>query len=141
MQALTPEQYAKLRRLANSWERRYLRHAKQQTGFNPRLAADALCFQPLGQGEEELLVGVLITPLSLALVLVPAAGSDCPASDARRWLSTPSGDYPLTPLELDADDWVWHCVLLDDVSDITSLQHGSQLAQNLMTSLMAARER
>lgn len=138
MQALMSEQYAELRRLVNSWERRYLREAKQQAGFNPRLAADALCFQPIHQDEGELLVGALITPLSLALMLVPAAGSDCPPPETARWLTLPAGDYPLTPLVLDADDWVWHCVLLDDVTDVSSLEQGSRLAQRLMTSLMTS---
>lgn len=140
MQALTSEQYAQLRQLAKSWEHRYLRLAKQQEGFNPRLAADALCFQPLPQDDGERLVGALITPLSLALILVPADDSDYPSLATTHWLSLPSGDYPLTPLALDANDWVWQCTLLDDVSDITSLQHGSQLAQRLMTSLMTPRQ-
>ncbi|MGO2132268.1 MAG: [NiFe]-hydrogenase assembly chaperone HybE [Halomonas sp.] len=138
MQALRPEQYAELRRLVTSWERRYLREAKQQAGFNPRLAADALCFQPLPQDEGGLLVGALITPLSLALMLVPATGSDCPPPGATRWLGLPAGDYPLTPLALDAGDWVWCCVLLDDVTDVSSLEQGSRLAQRLMTSLMTS---
>lgn len=138
MQALTPEQYAGLRQLVSRWECRYLRAAKQQAEFNPRLTTDALCFQPLHQDGAEMLVGALITPLSLALILVPTAGSECPLPETVRWLSLPAGEYPLTPLALDVGDWVWHCVLLDDVSDINSLEQGSRLAQQLMTSLMTS---
>ncbi|WP_027966920.1 [NiFe]-hydrogenase assembly chaperone HybE [Halomonas halocynthiae] len=138
MQALTPSQYAELQRLVKSWERRYLRHAKEQSSFNPKLAADALCFQRWHEDEGELLVGALITPLTLSLMLVPVAGNSSPPLETVRWLSLPAGNYPLTPLVLDERDWVWHCVLLEDVSDINSLEQGSRLAQRLVTSLMAA---
>lgn len=139
MRALTPEQYVELRRLAHSWERRYLRQAKEMPGYNPRLGVDALCFSSVSlEASNDYLLGALITPLSLSLVMVPAADSgECPAGDAVRRVRLPSGEYPLTPLSLDGDDWVWRCELLDDLSDVDSLQQGSRLAQRLMTSVMS----
>lgn len=138
MQALTPVQYAELRRLADSWERRYLRHAKQQRAYNPRLGVDALCFSQIQQDGASYLLGALVTPLSMSLMMVPASGhADCPARESVRWLSLPSGEYPLRPLALGADDWVWHCEMLDDLSDVGSLGQGSRLAQRLMTSIMS----
>lgn len=139
MQALTADQYAELRRLARSWERRYLRQAKEMSGYNPRLGVDALCFSSISlDATNDYLLGALITPLSLALIMVPAAGGGaCPSDDAVRRVRLPSGEYPLTPLALDGDDWVWHCELLDDLVDVDSLEQGSRLAQRLMASVMA----
>lgn len=138
MQALTPEQYDRLHRLARAWERGHLKAAKADPHFNPRLGVDALCFQPqaLPDGRPGLL-GALITPVSLALALVPdQAEAPRPEASARLSLVLPSGTYPFRPLALDEDDWLWVCDLLDDLSDVASLQAGSRLAQRLMEQVM-----
>ena len=142
MRALTPEQYARLQRLAEAWTRAHLRDAKTSPGFNPRLAADALCFQrhddPL-LGEQ--LVGALVTPVSLWLVMVPADEPDeMPASGSRHWLSLPSGDYPLEAVSLGEGDWCHRLALLDDLSDVVSRQAASRLAPQLMERVMAGDE-
>ncbi len=38
---------------------------------------------------------------------------------------------------LDATQWCWRCELLDDLSDIESLQEASRLAQRLMDKVLA----
>lgn len=137
MQALTAEQYARLQQLARAWERAYLRAAKTETRYNPRLGVDALCFQPHALEEgREVLLGALITPLSLSLALVPVQDESPPAAEAEQRVSLPSGVYPFRPLALDGGDRLWVCELLDDLSDVGSLQEGSRLAQRLMERVM-----
>ncbi len=139
MHALTPEQYVRLRRLADAWTRDHQRDAKASPVFNPRLAADALCFQRHADpvlGEQ--LVGALVTPVSLWLVMVPADESGEPQeAGARHWLSLPSGDYPLETVLLGESGWCRRLVLLDDLADVTSRQAASRLAQQLMQRVMA----
>ncbi|MDR5892628.1 [NiFe]-hydrogenase assembly chaperone HybE [Halomonas mongoliensis] len=141
MHALTPEQYARLGRLAEGWTHRYLRDAKRQPGFNPRLAADALCFQrhrDAVHGDQ--LVGALVTPVSLWLVMVPAGEpGPLPELGDEAWLSLPSGRYPLETVALGEEAWCRRLVLLDDLSDVTSRQAASRLAQQLMERVMAER--
>ena len=138
MHALTPEQYQRLRRLAEAWTATHLRDAKSLAQFNPRLAADALCFQCYRLPEHgEQLVGALVTPVSLWLVMLPAdevapmpaAGEDC-------ILTLPSGRYPMQAVALGC----WRLVLLDDLADVTSRQDASRLAQRLMERVMAPAE-
>lgn len=137
MQALTAEQYARLQQLARAWERRHLRAAKAEARYNPRLGVDALCFQPHALEEgREVLLGALITPLSLSLALVPLQDEPPPAPEARRRVSLPSGVYPFRPLALEGQPGLWVCELLDDLSDVGSLQEGSRLAQRLMERVM-----
>ncbi|MBE0488453.1 MAG: [NiFe]-hydrogenase assembly chaperone HybE [Halomonas sp.] len=139
MHVLTPEHYARLRRLAEAWTRVHLREAKASPLFNPRLAADALCFQRHGDpvlGEQ--LVGVLVTPVSLWLVMVPAAeAGEPPEAGSRHWLTLPSGVYPLETVLLGETRWCRRLVLLDDLSDVASRQAASRLAQQLMERVMA----
>lgn len=137
MQALTADQYARLQQLARAWERRHLRAAKAEARYNPRLGVDALCFQPhtLAAGGE-VLIGALITPLSLSLVLVPAHDEPSPATETPQRVSLPSGVYPFRPLALEGQPGLWACELLDDLSDVDSLQEGSRLAQRLMERVM-----
>lgn len=136
MQALTADQYARLRQLAQAWRHDHLKAAKRQPRFNPRLGVDALCFQPhsLEDGRSGLL-GALVTPVSLSLALVldaPAA----PPKTGRLVLALPSGRYPFVLESLGEVDWWWRCELLDDLSDVGSLQEGSRLAQQLMERVM-----
>ncbi|WP_458525783.1 [NiFe]-hydrogenase assembly chaperone HybE [Onishia taeanensis] len=133
MQALAPDDYARLQSLA---ERYYAAHAasfKASAGGNPRLGVDMLCFQPLGKA----LCGALITPLSLSLALVPAVDEPTAPEGARRNVMLPGGCYPFVAEWIDADTWVWRCMLLDDLSHLTSLQDANRLAQHLMGQVMA----
>lgn len=141
MHALTPEQYARLGRLAEAWTRHHLREAKAAPAFNPRLAADALCFQRHTDPElGEQLVGALVTPVSLWLVMVPAADSvEMPEVGSHHWLALPSGEYPLETVALGEEAWCRRLVLLDDLSDVNSRQAASRLAQQLMERVMAER--
>lgn len=137
MQALTADQYARLRQLAVAWRHRHLKAAKREPRFNPRLGVDALCFQPhsLEDGRRGLL-GALVTPISLSLALAldePAAPRQAPA---QLTLALPSGRYPFVLESLGETDWWWRCELLDDLSDVGSLQEGSRLAQQLMERVM-----
>ncbi|WP_185827454.1 [NiFe]-hydrogenase assembly chaperone HybE [Halomonas nitroreducens] len=139
MQALTAEQYARLQQLARAWERRHLKAAKAEARYNPRLGVDALCFQPHALEEgREVLIGALITPLSLSLILVPVRDEPPAAPETRQRVSLPSGDYPFCPLALEDQPGLWACELLDDLSDVGSLQEGSRLAQQLMERVMTA---
>lgn len=140
MHALTPAQYDRLRQLAEAWSRTHLRAAKTTRAFNPRLAADALCFQRHDDprlGEQ--LVGALVTPVSLWLVMLPAdEPGEAPAAGSRHWLSLPSGDYPLEAVSLGEEHWCHRLILLDDLTDVASRQAASRLAQQLMERVMAA---
>ncbi|MDI5984967.1 [NiFe]-hydrogenase assembly chaperone HybE [Halomonas sp. M4R5S39] len=133
MQALSPEQYVRLRELADAWAGRHLKAAKRDPRFNPRLTADALCFQRHGDH----LLGALVTPLSLSLVLLPEASSPPPAEQRTRRVSLPSGDYGFRAEHLGETLWLWRCELLDDLSDLASREAASRLAQQLMERVMA----
>ncbi|QJQ99158.1 [NiFe]-hydrogenase assembly chaperone HybE [Halomonas sp. PGE1] len=139
MHALTAEQYARLRQLAEAWTHAHLRDAKASPTFNPRLAADALCFQRHTDPElGEQLVGALVTPVSLWLAMVPAADSaEMPEAGSRHWLALPSGEYPLETVALGESAWCRRLVLLDDLSDVASRPAASRLAQQLMERVMA----
>lgn len=133
MQALSPEQYSRLRQLADAWVRRHLKSAKRDPCFNPRLGADALCFQPL----EDHLLGALITPVSLSMAMLPQdTEALAPDDGATRHVALPSGNYAFVAERLEAGIWFWRCRVLDDLSDVESLQHASRLAQRLMERIM-----
>ncbi|MGM0984533.1 MAG: [NiFe]-hydrogenase assembly chaperone HybE [Pseudomonadota bacterium] len=139
MQALTGEQYARLRQLPEAWSRCHLKDAKRDPRFNPRLGVDAICFQlhRLEDGRRGLL-GALVTPVSLSLALViDQPGAPRPMT-GHLMLALPSGHYPFMfePLG-EADGW-WRCELLDDLSDVGSLEEGSRLAQQLMERVMTS---
>lgn len=137
MQALTADQYARLRQLAETWRRCHLKAAKREPRFNPRLGVDALCFQPhpLEDGRRGLL-GALVTPVSLSLVLVLDESAAPRPTAAQLTLALPSGRYPFVLESLGEAQWWWRCELLDDLSDVHSLQEGSRLAQQLMERIM-----
>jgi hypothetical protein len=133
MQALHPEQYAHLQALARAWTRSHLRAAKREPRFNPHLCADALCFQPQGSG----LLGALVTPVSLSLAWLPEGPPEAvPAQDEPLDLTLPAGRFRLTPEVLSDDLCFWRLELLDDLTDVTSRQEASRLAQRLMERLM-----
>lgn len=138
MHALTADQYAWLYGLAQAWTRCHLQAAKTLPVFNPRLAADALCFQRLEQADGEWLLGALVTPLSLSLVMVPAQpdGTPVPAEGSRRRLSLPYGEYELVAEYFDDEYWCWRRELLDDLGDVADREQASRLAQRLMETLM-----
>lgn len=138
MQALSPEQYDRLRGLATAWSHRHLKAAKAEARFNPRLVADALCFQCHREEEgETLLVGALITPLSLSLAVLPSAPDvRAPPEGSVRRVRLPSGEYALDVERLDDGLWLWRRELLDDLGDVGSREQASRLAQQLMERVM-----
>ncbi|HSH57259.1 MAG TPA: [NiFe]-hydrogenase assembly chaperone HybE [Halomonas sp.] len=142
MHALTPEQYQRLRRLAEAWTATHLRESKSLPQFNPLLAADALCFQCYRLPEHgEQLVGALVTPVSLWLVMLPdRADAPQPVAGERCTLSLPSGRYPMEAVALGDKVACWRLVLLDDLTDVASRQDASRLAQRLMERVMAGDE-
>ena len=138
MQAPSPEQYERLRDLAAAWQRRQGRDLKAMAHYNPRLGVDALCFQRWSfAGDDDHLVGALITPVSLSLVLVPLDPQvAAPAEGEQRLFTLPSGRYAFQLERLASPLWLWRCELLDDLSDLTSRQEASRLAQRLMDRVM-----
>ncbi|MEQ6917537.1 [NiFe]-hydrogenase assembly chaperone HybE [Halomonas aquatica] len=141
MQALSADQYARLSRLAEAWNRCYLKAAKGQPQYNPRLGVDALCFQPhiLTDGRSGLL-GALVTPVSLSLALVIDDEATAHSDEQRLTLALPSGRYPFTRECLGEPGVWWRCELMDDLSDLDSLQAASRLAQQLMERVMTPDE-
>ncbi|MBZ0330324.1 [NiFe]-hydrogenase assembly chaperone HybE [Halomonas sp. ANAO-440] len=143
MQALTPEQYERLRDLAAAWQQQQGRSLKASPQYNPRLTVDALCFQVLPEdpsdGEDTAyLAGALVTPVSLSLVLVPAEHSSPPPEPGtRRHFTLPSGRYPFIAERPATSVWLWRCELIDDLSDLDSLQEASRLAQRMMDKVMS----
>lgn len=139
MQALSPQQYQWLERLAQAYLRRHAHEYKVAAGRNPHLAVDALCFQR-HDGE---MLGALVTPLSLSLVLVPwevldeAPPDDDSQNAARRIVRLPSGRYPFVREVLDGGEVLWRCELLDDLSTLSGPEDASRLAQQLMQRVMA----
>ncbi|MDR5902159.1 [NiFe]-hydrogenase assembly chaperone HybE [Halomonas icarae] len=142
MHALTPDQYQRLRRLAEAWTASHLRESKSLPQFNPLLAADALCFQCYRLPEHgEQLVGALVTPVSLWLVMLPErANAPLPVAGERCTLTLPSGRYPMEAVALGDEVACWRLILLDDLTDVASRQDASRLAQRLMERVMAGDE-
>lgn len=143
MQSLTHDQYQRLFQLAKAWQRERSDAFKGSPNYNPRLTCDALCFQELLLEEAETapgryLAGALVTPVSLSLVLLPGdATAAMPNEEGPCDFMLPSGRYPFMAERLDATQWCWRCELLDDLSDIESLQEASRLAQRLMDKVLA----
>ncbi|WP_192037095.1 [NiFe]-hydrogenase assembly chaperone HybE [Halomonas sp. YLGW01] len=134
MQALTPDDYARLQRLRERYHAAHAHAFKVSAGGNPRLSVDMLCFQPLGAA----LCGALITPLTLSLALVPPGDATAQAAGAQCTVALPGGRYPFIAEWIDDDSWLWRCELLDDLSDLSSLEEANRLAQRLMEQVMAA---
>lgn len=141
MQALKPEQYRRLQKMAQAWKDRHGPGFEASSHANRHLDVDALCFQryscPEGDADGAMLVGALISPVSLSLVLLPAEpDASAPSAGNRRAFALPSGRYPFTAEVLEPDLWLWRCELLDDLSDLESREEGSRLAQRLMDKVM-----
>lgn len=142
MQSLTPDQYQRLYQLAKAWQRERSDALKGTPDYNPRLTCDALCFQELLLEDDEAapgsyLAGALVTPVSLSLVLLPCdAQATMPETGEPCDFTLPSGRYPFTAERIDATLWCWRCELLDNLSDIASLQEASRLAQRLMDKVL-----
>lgn len=145
MQALSVEQYDRLRHLGRCYWQRHATTIKRSPLRNPRLSVDALCFQPLSisppfEGKQEqnepLLVGALVTPVSLSLAILPSAGEVWPGDGKRRVFELPDGRYPFHAERVDDTQWLWRCPLIEDLRDLESQQEANRLAQRLLDRVM-----
>ncbi|TDX28973.1 [NiFe] hydrogenase assembly HybE family chaperone [Modicisalibacter xianhensis] len=138
MQALRTDDYQRLERLARAWLRQHALEYKDSAQRNPALGVDALCFQAF----ENELVGVLVTPLSLSLIILPCDdGNDADIGDTssanRRIVTLPSGQYAFMPVTLaDLGQRLWRCELLDDMSSLDGPDEACRLAQRVMQRVM-----
>jgi hypothetical protein len=134
--------------MARAYRDEHLVALKQLPHYNPHLGVDALCFQRLSweSSEEDgaaFLAGALITPCALWLVALPIATSaEAPvASDTvdetagDYVLALPSGEYRLTRHAFGQQAW-YQRRILDDLSELGSMQDAARLAQRLMARLM-----
>ncbi|XKF16814.1 [NiFe]-hydrogenase assembly chaperone HybE [Halomonas sp. BLK-85] len=138
MQLPTLEEYEQIDALARSYRDRYIRQLKRKPVFNPRLGVDGLCFQRdrLEVFNGTVLIGALITPCALWLAAIPGS-TGSPAWQDSVLVSLPSGAYRFQwqPLP-DGQGW-YTCRILDDLSDLQTMQEAAQLAQRLMERIMA----
>lgn len=136
MQTATPsgDDYAMLAAVAREYRDVHLVALKKLAHYNPHLGVDALCFQRLISDDgEALLVGALITPCSLWLVaLWPEEHADAAANE--HLLTLPSGSYRLHRHAFGIRTW-YQRRILDDLSELGSMQEAARLAQQLMTRL------
>jgi [NiFe] hydrogenase assembly HybE family chaperone len=141
MQALSVEDYQRLEHLAQEWLKQHALEYKTASGRNPSLGVDALCFQAMGDD----LIGVLVTPVSLSLALLPARVEDSADDDRvsadRRIVTLPSGRYAFIPVSLaEGRERLWCCELLDDMSALHGPDEASRLAQRVMQRVMSSAE-
>ncbi|MDR5898221.1 [NiFe]-hydrogenase assembly chaperone HybE [Halomonas vilamensis] len=141
MQTLTADEYAALAERARNYRDARLKTLKKQTEYNPKLGVDALCFQRWQDGglEERGLVGALISPCALSLIAIPEPEKLQGGPPDTLLLHLPSGRYRLQHCSLDGVAW-YQRVILDDLSEIESMQEAAQLAQKLMERLMRPSE-
>ncbi|MGO2007727.1 [NiFe]-hydrogenase assembly chaperone HybE [Vreelandella alkaliphila] len=137
MQTLAGQEYARLAELALHYRDAHLRSMKQTDHYNPRLGVDALCFQPWEDKHAALLVGALITPCAMWLVAVPRLDQHGPLGSVLR-LNLPSGHYSLSCEQLPNGSELYKRVILEDLSDLESIQEAARLAQRMMMQLMAS---
>ena len=137
MQLLTPTEYAHMAVLANHYRDLHLSAMKQQPVFNPRLGVDALCCQrsELAGLDGSGILGALITPCALWLVALPD-NKDQQEGLASQLITLPSGTYRFDFEALNGQGW-YMCRILDELSDIDTMQDAAQLAQRLMERIMA----
>lgn len=139
MQSLTPQQYQYLAALAQAYRDVHLRLIKGTSHYNPRLGVDVLCFEPLNAtvNGASLLVGALFTPCELWLVVVPEQAMLTAPLDETLSFELPSGHYRLDLERLPGGYDIYKRRILDDLSDLESMQDAARLAQQMMSRLMA----
>lgn len=137
MRTLAAQEYARLAELALHYRDAHLRSMKQADHYNPRLGVDALCFQPWEEEHASLLVGALITPCAMWLVAVPHLDQHDPLGNVLR-LNLPSGHYSLSCEQLPNGSELYKRVILEDLSDLESMQEAARLAQRMMMQLMVS---
>ncbi|MGS2743901.1 [NiFe]-hydrogenase assembly chaperone HybE [Halomonas sp. LS-001] len=138
MQLLTPAEYAEMAELASHYRDLHLSAMKQQPVFNPRLGVDALCCQRCelaGLGDSGIL-GALITPCALWLVALPD-DKDQQGGASSQLITLPSGTYRFDFDALPNNQGWYMCQILDELSDMQTMQEAAQLAQRLMERIMA----
>jgi len=137
MQLPTFEEYEQITELARDYRDSQIRLLKREPVFNPRLGVDGLCFQR-GQFEGlegTGLIGALITPCALWLVAIPGNASSHVWQDSLL-ISLPSGAYRFVLQPLQDGQGCYMCRILDDLSDLQTMQEAAQLAQRLMERIM-----
>lgn len=137
MQTLAAQEYARLAELALHYRDAHLRSMKQADHYNPRLGVDALCFQPWEEEHASLLVGALITPCAMWLVAVPRLNQHASLGNVLR-LNLPSGHYSLSCEPLPNGSELYKRIILEDLSDLESMQEAARLAQRMMMQLMVS---
>ncbi|GGW58475.1 [NiFe]-hydrogenase assembly chaperone HybE [Vreelandella hamiltonii] len=139
MQVLQARDYGYLAELAISYRDASLAALKKEAHYNPRLSVDALCFQ---YGEVRIngastLVGALITPCALWMLVVPEQATLSAPLEESLVVSLPSGRYRMTLERLPNGIEFYQRCILNDLSELESLQEASRLAQRMMEQLMS----
>ncbi|WP_404377711.1 [NiFe]-hydrogenase assembly chaperone HybE [Vreelandella aquamarina] len=140
MRTLASHEYGYLAELAKCYRDKHLAELKKQAHFNPRLGVDALCFQHVdarisGVGA---MVGALITPCELWLVAVLEQATLQAPLESQSVLTLPSGNYTLHLERLPAGIELYKRKILEDLSDLETLQEAARLAQRMMEQLMTS---
>jgi hypothetical protein len=139
MQTLAPHEYGYLAELAQCYRDEHWTALRQQPHFNPRLGVDALCFQHLETriSGASVMAGALITPCELWLVALPEQATLQAPLPSEGVLVLPSGRYALELERLTSGIELYKRKILDDLSDLDSLQESARLAQRMMQQLLA----
>lgn len=140
MQVLQAHDYGYLAELATSYRDASLSALKKEAHYNPRLSVDALCFQysDLRISGASTLVGALITPCALWMLVVPEQATLSAPLEESHVVSLPSGRYRMTLKRLPNGIEFYQRCILDDLSELESLQEASRLAQRMMEQLMSS---
>lgn len=139
MQRLAPKEYQHLAALAQAYRDAHLCSIKENSHYNPRLGVDALCFEHLSETVHgaSLMVGALMTPCELWLMAVPEQSMLTSPLPETLLLDLPSGRYLLDLERLPAGYEIYKRSVLEDLSDLESMQDAARLAQQMMSRLMA----
>lgn len=138
MQSLVPQEYQHLTILAKAYRDAHQRTIKGVSYYNPRLGVDALCFEHLKKtvNGASLMVGALITPCELWLMVVPKQSMLTAPLPETLPLELPSGRYLLALERLPEGYEIYKRSILEDLSDLESMQDAARLAQQMMSRLM-----